>query len=133
VDYAVLAGEEAMDLIIKITKGELCTAVFDATGHKNALEKGPDYMAHGGRYILVGLSKGIIEFKHPEIHAKETTIICSRNATLEDFEYVIEILENGKFPVDSFITHNVGFTEMIAHFDSWLDPANGVIKATINL
>jgi len=133
VDYAVLAGEEALDLIGKITKGELGTAVFDATGHKNALEKGPDYMAHGGRYILVGLSKGIIEFKHPEIHAKETTIICSRNATLEDFEYVIEILENGKFPVDSFITHNVGFTEMIAHFDSWLDPANGVIKATVNL
>jgi hypothetical protein len=38
----------------------------------------------------------------------------------------------GKFPVDSFITHNVSFDEMIHQFDSWLDPTNGVIKATVN-
>ncbi|WP_297696087.1 zinc-binding alcohol dehydrogenase family protein [uncultured Eudoraea sp.] len=132
VDHAVIAGESAADIISKLTKGEMATAVFDATGNKEALEKGINYMANGGRYILVGLSKGKIEFEHPAIHAKETTIICSRNATLEDFETVITILEKGEFPVNSYITHNVGFSEMIHQFDNWLDPGNGVIKATVN-
>jgi D-arabinose 1-dehydrogenase-like Zn-dependent alcohol dehydrogenase len=43
--------------------------------------------ADGGRNILVGLSKREIAFNHPAIHAKETTLMCSRNATLEDFKH----------------------------------------------
>ncbi|PZX48337.1 zinc-binding alcohol dehydrogenase family protein [Algoriphagus chordae] len=132
VDHIVLAGSEAVDQISKITSGDLCAIVFDATGHKAALESGPNYMSHGGKYLLVGLSKGDLVFNHPAIHAKETTILCSRNATLEDFQEVISILREGKFPTDSFITHTVDFKDMIANFDGWLDPANGVIKATVN-
>ncbi|WP_400073102.1 zinc-binding alcohol dehydrogenase family protein [Zobellia russellii] len=132
VDYVVLGGKDAVEQVSEITNGDLATAVFDATGHKGALEAGPDYMSHGGRYVLVGLSKGELVFTHPKIHAKETTIMCSRNATLEDFEHVISVLEKGEFPIDSFITHNVPYTEMIANFDGWLDPANGVIKATVD-
>lgn len=132
VDYTVLAGEKAVAEVEKITNGDLGTAVFDATGHKGALESGIDYMSHGGRYVLVGLSKGELTFMHPKIHAKETTLMCSRNATVADFEKVISILEQGEFPIDSFITHNVDCSEMISNFDSWLDPKTGVIKATVN-
>ncbi len=132
VDHIVLAGDDAIQNISDITNGDMAAAVFDATGHKGALESGPDYMSHGGRYILVGLSKGELTFTHPAIHAKETSILCSRNAALEDFEHVISVLEKGNFPVDSFITHNVNFSEMISNFNSWLDPATGVIKATVN-
>lgn len=132
VDHAVKAGENAIGEISELTNGDLATAVFDCTGHKGAMQSGPDYMAHGGRYILVGLYKGELSFHHPAIHAKETTIICSRNAAWEDFEYVVKVMENGDFPTESFITHNVDFTEMIVNFESWLDPATGVIKATVN-
>jgi len=132
VDHIVMGGANAVAEIAAITNGDMATAVFDATGHKGALESGPDYMSHGGRYVLVGLSKGELVFIHPKIHAKETSILCSRNATLEDFEHVIAVLEQGKFLIESFITHNVGYHQMIANFDSWLDPANGVIKATVD-
>ncbi|MGF1558251.1 MAG: zinc-binding alcohol dehydrogenase family protein [Flavobacteriaceae bacterium] len=132
VDHTVMAGENATGEIDKLTNGDMATAVFDCTGHKGAMEAGPDYMAHGGRFILVGLYKGSLCFDHPKIHAKETTIICSRNAVLEDFKYVLKVMEDGDFPADSFITHTVDFTEMIANFERWLDPATGVIKATVN-
>lgn len=132
IEHVVLAGADAVQKVAEKTGGDLAAAVFDATGHKGALEAGPDFMAHGGRYVLVGLSKGELAFMHPAIHAKETTILCSRNATVEDFEYVISILEQGQFPVDSFITHTVDYTDMISNFNSWLDPATGVIKATVN-
>ncbi len=132
VAHAVMGGTEAVDKVSHITNGDMATAVFDATGHKGALETGVDFMSHGGKYVLVGLSKGELNFHHPAIHAKETTLMCSRNATLEDFEHVIAILEKGDFPIDSFITHSVRYTDMIDHFDGWLDPKNGVIKATVD-
>lgn len=130
VDYVVKAGETAVKEVSDITNGELATAVFDASGNKYALEACPDYMSHGGRFILVGLSKGELTYTHPKVHAKEMTLMCSRNATAEDFEHVISVLD--QFPTDSFITHNVPYTEMIANFDSWLKPETGVIKATVD-
>ncbi|WP_339706597.1 zinc-binding alcohol dehydrogenase family protein [uncultured Kriegella sp.] len=128
-DYVVNVTGDPVARIKEITNGDMATAVFDATGFKGALERGTDYMAHGGRYILVGLSKGELTFTHPAIHAKETTIICSRNATTEDFEHVINVIN--QFPTESFVTHNVPFTEMIANFESWTKPETGVIKATV--
>ncbi|MCQ0112765.1 zinc-binding alcohol dehydrogenase family protein [Zhouia amylolytica] len=127
--HVVDVKDDPLLQIRDITNGDLASVVFDATGNKTALEKGPDYMAHGGRYVLVGLSKGNLIYHHPAIHAKEMTMMCSRNATLEDFKRVIEILP--EFPTDKFITHTVHFSEMIHHFDSWTNPESGVIKATV--
>lgn len=121
----------AVERVAEYTDGDLATAVFDATGNPKALESGIRYMAHGGRYVLVGLSKGNLVFNHPEIHARETSLLCSRNATREDFRWVRECLESGQFPTERFITHTVPYPEMIGHFDSWLRPETGVIKAVV--
>ena len=131
VDHAFNVLENPVERVAEVTGGDLATAVFDATGARRALESGPDYMAHGGRYVLVGLSKGELTFVHPKIHAKESTIMCSRNATFDDFHWVKESLESGKFPTDKFVTHRVPYTDMIGHFDSWLQPETGVIKAMV--
>jgi len=128
----VNASSDSVNEVFEITNGDLATTVFDASGSKPALESGPQYMSHGGKYVLVGLSKGDLTFSHPAIQAKETTMMCSRNATIEDFKNVISVIESGEFPVDSFITHRVHYSEMIANFDSWLKPETGVIKAMIS-
>lgn len=130
VDYVLNANDNPIEQISKITNGDLCTAVFDASGHKMALESGPNYMSHGGRFVLVGLSKGDLTYNHPAVHAKELTLMCSRNATTEDFEYVISILD--QFPTESFITNTVSYKEMISTFDDWLKPEAVVIKATVD-
>ena len=130
VDHVVNVGGNALREVIEITNGDLCSIVFDASGNKNALETCPDYMSNGGKLVLVGLSKGELRYSHPKVHAKEMTLLCSRNAIQEDFQHVMTILD--QFPISSFITHNVPFIKMIEHFDSWLDPTTGVIKATVN-
>lgn len=130
VPHAFNVKDNPMEQISKITNADMATAVFDATGNKRALETGIDYMSHGGRFVLVGLSKGELTYEHPKIHAKETTLMCSRNATLEDFQFVIDHLK--EFPTSSFVTHQVNYAEMIKNFDTWLDPETGVIKAMIN-
>jgi len=130
VKYVVKVSDKAVAEVSKITNEDLATAVFDCTGNKRALESGISYMSHGGRYVLVGLSKGELTFSHPAIHAKESTIMCSRNATLEDFDFVIQNLH--QFPTSAFVTHQVNLTEMIANFDAWLNPKTKVIKAMVN-
>lgn len=130
VKFTVDARSNPVEKITEITGGDMTNVVIDASGNKPAIEAGINFMAHGGRYVLVGLSNGELTFSHPEIHSKETTLMCSRNATTEDFKHVIEILN--QFPTDSFITHNVNHTEVVEQFDSWLNPKNGVIKVTVD-
>ncbi len=129
--HTVLSSTGVQEEIKSITHGDLAQVVFDATGHKGALESGPSFMAHGGSYVLVGLSKGDLTFHHPAIHAKEATIRCSRNATMVDFEQVISMLQKGDFPVHAYVTHQVHFGEMIQNFDRWLEASSGVIKAMV--
>ena len=105
--------------------------VFDATGNKSAMESGPYYVGHGGKYILVGLYKDQLSFHHPSIHAKELTLLCSRNATKDDFLFVIDTLENKLFPVAHYISNKFSFNETNERFPNLNAPENLVIKALI--
>jgi threonine dehydrogenase-like Zn-dependent dehydrogenase len=89
------------------------------------------YLAHGGRYILIGLQKGDFIFSHPEFHKREATLMSSRNATRDDFEYVIKNLVNRKIDPRSFITNRVKFKDAAAGFSDWLVPSNHVIKVVV--
>ena len=57
--------------------------------------------------------------------------MSSRNATREDFEQVIASVKRGEVEPAKFITHRVLFDEVAEVFESWLNPANGVIKAMV--
>jgi len=117
----------------QITDGDMPTVIMDATGNLRAINNAFQYMAHGGRYVLIGLQKGDISFSHPEFHKREGSLMSSRNATRGDFEYVISSIKNGHVKPKHFITHRVHFDEVKKEFKGWLDPANGVIKATVEL
>ena len=105
----------------------------DASGNKTAMETGHRYMRHGGTYVLVGLYKDGLNFIHPELHAKETTLLCSRNATRKDFIAVIELLSSGLFPVLQYITHQIEIKEVETSFDLWTKPSTHLIKALLKL
>ena len=133
VDHTVLVGDDPTKSILAYNRDELPTAVFDATGNKKALEAGVQFISHGGRYLLVGLYRDDLVFNHPHLHKKEGSILASRNATFGDFYQVIDMLKGGSFPTQDYITHEVPFGEMINHFDSWIKPETGVIKAMVSL
>lgn len=90
-------------------------------------------MAHGARYVLIGLQKGEVTFSHPEFHKREATLMSSRNATREDFDHVMSSLKRREVDPITYITHRVGFDDVKAQFKSWLDPGNGVIKAMVEM
>lgn len=124
------------DVIAKlkeITNGDFPTVVIDATGSLKAINNGFQYLAHGARYVLVGLQKGELSISHPEFHKREATLMSSRNATRDDFEHVIACMKNGLVNPATYITHRVTFDQVKDEFKGWLDPSNGVIKAMIEV
>lgn len=124
---------DAMEQLQAITNGDMPTVVIDATGNLKAINNAFRYMAHGARYVLIGLQKGEITFSHPEFHKREGTLLSSRNATRDDFEHVIASMKRGEVVPTTYITHRVGFGQVKDEFENWLNPANGVIKAMVTM
>jgi len=66
VDHTINARDpDVVEQIKGITSGDMPTVVIDATGNLAAINNAFEYMAHGGRYVLIGLQKGDISFRHP--------------------------------------------------------------------
>lgn len=124
--------EDVTGRLKEITNGDMPTVVIDATGNQKAINSAFLYMAHGARYVLVGLQKGNLEVAHPEFHKREATLMSSRNATLQDFEHVMKSMREKKVDPATYITHRVTFAEVKDNFAGWLNPANGVIKAMVS-
>jgi 2-desacetyl-2-hydroxyethyl bacteriochlorophyllide A dehydrogenase len=125
--------EDVLMRLKEITNNDMPTVVFDATGNLRAINSSFQYMAHGARYVLVGLQKNEIAFSHPEFHKREATLMSSRNATREDFDHVIQSIKEKRVNPSLFVTHRVRFDEVKEQFASWLDPTNGVIKAMVEI
>ena len=59
--------------------------------------------------------------------------MSSRNATKEDFDWVIFCIKNGLVNANNYSTHRVKFKQVKDNFKNWLNPSNGVIKAMVEL
>ena len=127
------AREDVVEQLKLITNNDMPTVVIDATGNLKAINNAFQYMAHGARYVLVGLQRNEIVISHPEFHKREATLMSSRNATPEDFNHVLNSMKNKLLDPATYITHRVQFDEVKDNFESWLDPANGVIKAMVEV
>ena len=117
----------------ELTNGDMHTVVIDATGNLTAINNGFQFIAHGGRYVLIGLQKEHVTFSHPEFHKREATLMSSRNATRKDFDKVIAAIKDKKVNPSAFITHQVLFDQVKERFADWIDPRNGVIKAMVTM
>ena len=134
VDYIINgSSRDVTEQLKQITNGDMPTVVVDATGSLKAINNSFQYMAHGARYVLIGLQKEDISFNHPEFHKREGTLMSSRNATRNDFEHVISHIKTGEIRPGNYITHRVSFGEAAEEFESWLNPSNGIIKAMIEM
>ena len=134
IEYTVNAlSADVTEQLKTITNGDMPTVVIDCTGNLKAINNAFQYMAHGARFVLIGLQKNEIVFSHPEFHKREGTLMSSRNATSEDFKHVVASMKNGLIIPTNYITHRVKFEEVKDNFASWLDPKNGVIKAMVSI
>ncbi len=133
VTHLIHAEEQhIIEQLMDITKGDMPSVVIDASGNRKAINQGIHYLAHGGRYVLIGLQKDELVFSHPEFHKKESTLMSSRNATREDFDNVIYNMQNNLIHPLALISNRVKFGEAAVRFPEWLEPSGQTIKVIID-
>lgn len=131
VDATVTVGDSDKEQLSALTDGEFFDVVFDATGNAKAMERGFEFIAHGGKYVMISVVKDTITFADPEFHKREATLLGSRNATVEDFHYVQQCLREGLIPDAALNTHRMKLVDVVSQFSTLLDPSQGVVKAII--
>lgn len=124
---------DAIQQLQSLTNGDMPAVVFDATGNRNAINGAFAFMSHAGTYVLVGLQLGEVVLSHPEFHKREGTLMSSRNATRQDFEWVMACIRNGSINPLPMITHRLSFAMVADMFHQLTEPGNKVIKAMIQL
>ena len=132
-DSINVATQNASEVLSTMTNASMASIVFDATGNLTAINNSFRYMAHAGKYVLVGLQLEAISFSHPEFHKREATLMSSRNATRVDFEKVIHSITNGSIIPNAMITHKLAFDSVVSDFSSLTQSGQHVIKALINI
>ena len=133
VEHTVVAGADTLVRLSEMTDGDLYDVVIDATGNAKSIETGFDFVAHGGTYVLVSVVLDTISFPDPKFHAREMSLLGSRNATREDFETVFDALRAGHIPTHRLATHRAPLGESPQRFSEWIRPESGAIKALIEI
>jgi 2-desacetyl-2-hydroxyethyl bacteriochlorophyllide A dehydrogenase len=129
----IAADDTAPAAIAAQTNGDGFDVVFDATGNAQSIENGFNFVAHGGRYVLVSVVKGDIRFVDAEFHKREMSLLGSRNATNEDFTTVIDAIRSGRVRPDDLITHRTSLAGAAEDLPRWASDKTGLIKAIVEI
>ena len=122
-----------LERLREITDGDLPTLVIDATGSPKSMCQAFQYVGHTGRLVFVGIVTTEISFPDPLLHAREMTVLGSRNSLPKDFRRIIGLIEEGRIDTRPWITHRTPFGELIDRFESYTKPEMGVIKAVVEV
>jgi 2-desacetyl-2-hydroxyethyl bacteriochlorophyllide A dehydrogenase len=115
------------------TQGDFFDVVVDATGSPAAMRAGFGLVGHGGRYLLLSIVNAEIAFSDPEFHKRETTLLASRNATMQDFQTVLDAMRAGQVPLAALASHHGPLAEAPSLIPAWSKPETGVIKALVTI
>jgi 2-desacetyl-2-hydroxyethyl bacteriochlorophyllide A dehydrogenase len=132
-DFGFNRGYQSIDDAIAATDGEGFDAVFDASGHKGAIEAGFPAVAHGGSYILVSVVKEDITFSDPEFHKREMRLIGSRNALASDFDWVMSAIREKQIDTDALCSAVIGREELAERFVNLASDRGDLIKVIVEL
>lgn len=126
-------GFRSIDDAIASTGGEGFDVVFDASGHKGAIEAGFPAVGHGGAYVLVSVVKQDITFSDPEFHKREMRLIGSRNALGSDFDWVMAAIKGGQINTDALCSAVIGRQELSERFVQLAADRGNLIKVIVEL
>jgi 2-desacetyl-2-hydroxyethyl bacteriochlorophyllide A dehydrogenase len=116
-----------------LTGGNFGDVVVDATGSAKSMSTAYQYVAFVGRLVWVGITNQELSFTQPLMHRREMSFLASRNAVAPDFTRIIDLIETGRLDTKPWITHRIGFDDVIGSFEGLMNPAAGVIKAIVEM
>lgn len=114
------SGKEDLHLrLSRLTDGRGPDCIIEAIGLAHTFRASVEEVAFTGRVVYIGYAKEPVAYDTSLFVQKELDIMGSRNALPEDFREVIQMLEQGRFPVDDMISAVVPIEEAPEMLRQW--------------
>jgi 2-desacetyl-2-hydroxyethyl bacteriochlorophyllide A dehydrogenase len=103
----------------ELTGGRGPDVIIEAIGLPQTFRAAVEEVAFTGRVVYIGYAKEPVAYETRLFVQKELDILGSRNALPEDFREVIRMLEEGRFPVDQAVSHQVLLSDAPEILKAW--------------
>lgn len=127
------AGDGLEEGVRGLLEGELPSVVFDATGSRASMEAAFGLTGACGTLVLVGHTRGPIEFANPGLHARELDVRGSRNATSADWDGVLGAVANGTLDATGWINHRTTLAGIVDDLPQLAANPGAVVKAVVEI
>ena len=111
--------ESMHDRLSELTGGHGPDVVIEAIGLPETFRAAVEVVAFTGRVVYIGYAKEPVSYETRLFVQKELDILGSRNALPGDFQAVIQMLEQGRFPVDEVVTAVVSLEQAPEVLAAW--------------
>jgi threonine dehydrogenase-like Zn-dependent dehydrogenase len=115
------------------TNGRGPDVVIEAIGLATTFRAAVEEVAFTGRVVYIGYAKEPVAYETRLFVQKELDILGSRNALPRDFQAVIRMLEQCRFPVEDAISTIVPIEEAPEIFQTWCDNPAQFSKIVISM
>lgn len=107
-----ILNEDPVQIVRKVTRGEMAHRVIDATGAKEAFQQGLDMTGKGGVYTNIGGFRATDEvtFKPDRLKRDKIDIRFSHQGT-NSFEAALEVIRSRKYLLEKLVTHHLPLEE----------------------
>jgi len=119
--------------LLKLTEGRGPDVVIEAIGTPATFRAAVEEVSFSGRVVYIGYAKEPVSYETRLFVQKELDILGSRNALPEDFQAVIRLLEDRKFPVDQAVSLVVPLDEAADTLRSWSENPSSFKKIMVCL
>ncbi len=125
--------ESLHDGLARLTDGHGPDVIIEAIGLPETFRAAVEEVAFTGRVVYIGYAKEPVAYETRLFVQKELDILGSRNALPADFHAVIQMLEQGKFPVDDAVTAVVDLARAPESLAAWSSDPSRFSKIMVRL
>jgi threonine dehydrogenase-like Zn-dependent dehydrogenase len=125
--------ESMHDRLRELTNGHGPDVVIEAIGLPQTFRAAVEEVAFTGRVVYIGYAKEPVAYETRLFVQKELDILGSRNALPQDFQRVIQMLEEGGFPVDLAVSSVVSLEEAPGILQAWSENPSRFAKIMVHL
>ncbi|HEX7978110.1 MAG TPA: zinc-binding alcohol dehydrogenase family protein [Gemmatimonadaceae bacterium] len=121
------------DRLQELTEGDGPDVVIEAVGLPETFVSAVSEVAVAGRVVYIGYAKAPVSFDTTQFVRKELDITGARNATVEDFRAVMDLLLARHFPVSDAVTHVVSMGDAAEALRMWDSEPAAVTRIHVDL
>jgi threonine dehydrogenase-like Zn-dependent dehydrogenase len=125
--------ESMHERLSELTQGQGPDVIIEAIGLPETFRAAIEEVAFTGRVVYIGYAKEPVAYETRLFVQKELDILGSRNALPADFHAVIEMLEQGRFPVEEAVSAIVTMDEAPQSIADWSSNPSRFSKIMVRL